>query len=147
MEGEWSMQYFWKIALAAIIASTVINLPTYIYNILTAPPLVPSETTNYAATPDISILFIFAFMIIYIIFGLPTTLITDGLIKKFKPSKINKMLFQLFTYALAAFLLTYLLGGVSMSLFLYVIFQAYIYLFILMYLRRKEGSASLQPIS
>lgn len=142
------MQYFWKIALAAMIASTVFNLPTYIYRILTAPPLVPSETTNYAATPDISILFIFAFMIIYIIIVAPTTLITDGLIKIFKPSKVNKILFQLSTYALVAFLLAYLFGGLSLSisLFLYIIFQAYIYLFILMYLRRKEGSTSPQPV-
>jgi hypothetical protein len=102
--------------------------------------------SNYAYNISVYVLYPIIYAVIYLIFGVPTTLITDYLLKAFAvSSKKYIYLISFFTYSIAGVSLTL---AFTMSIpdnilsFISILIPVYIYLIVLLLLRKKGGSGN-----
>ncbi|MDP4553488.1 hypothetical protein Q9251_21785 [Alkalihalobacillus macyae] len=131
------MKYLQKILLAIIISAPlsvfVLVIGEFTLNYVLE---LEREYTNTFATL-ISLPIFFA--IVYIVYGLPTTLIADGFLR-LKPLSKYRSLIEFIIYSIAGLVLSLFLSSNSLSkeILVIVMLPVYLYLYVLTRMRKKD---------
>lgn len=131
------MKYLQKI-LIAIIISAPLSVSILIIGELTINWILQVEREYTDTLPTLISMPIF-FGIVYIVYGLPTTLIADGLVM-LRPLSKFKFLTQFVIYTLTGLVLAFILskGPLGIMKLVTVLFPAYLYLCVLTLVRKKD---------
>lgn len=133
------MKYVLRILLAIVISAPVAVLFLFLEALIFTPAYFADS--NYAYNISVYILYPIIYAAIYLIFGVPTTLITDYFLRVFSVrSKRYIYLISFFTYSIAGVSLT--LGFTktipdNILSFTGVLIPVYIYLIVLLLLRKN----------
>ncbi|MDO6657520.1 hypothetical protein [Anaerobacillus sp. 1_MG-2023] len=131
------MKYLQKILLAIIISAplSVFVLVIGEFTLDYVLELEREYTDTFATIISLPILF----AIVYIVYGLPTTLIADGFLR-LKPLSKYRSLIEFIIYSIAGLVLSLLLSSNSLSkeILVIVMLPVYLYLYVLTLMRKKD---------
>ncbi|KMM38475.1 hypothetical protein [Guptibacillus hwajinpoensis] len=131
------MKYLQKILLAIIISAplSVFVLVIGEFTLDYVLELEREYTDTFATIISLPIFF----AIVYIVYGLPTTLIADGFLR-LKPLSKYRSLIEFIIYSIAGLVLSLLLSSNSLSkeILVIVMLPVYLYLYVLTLMRKKD---------